>query len=237
MYISDFANSCILKINSNNTISNFIGQCGTADSVDGYGTSDNTTNPTRVRYPGQMVIDPENPSNFFYTEGFNQGTGKIHYANTTSSNINIRGISAAGKSTYDVKTTTIWSLIAPSGTTSSFNGIAAYKNKWVCVSSGGIMWSTWSTYLDGGGNYMNAGAHAVYCYDRANLAGEARRIVGADFSTPVRAGSSLGFEHELLDGINVPLHQPQGLAFDEDGNLYISERGSHVIKMVRRWWP
>jgi hypothetical protein len=42
-----------------------------------------------------------------------------------------------------------------------------------------------------------------------------------------------------LDPYNIPvqLSGPQGLAFDDQGNLYISEFYGHTIRMVKRWYP
>ncbi len=36
--------------------------------------------------------------------------------------------------------------------------------------------------------------------------------------------------------LNVKLSGPAGLAFDAEGNLYITERDSAVIRKVKKWW-
>lgn len=229
MYVSDFSNHCIVKVDSSNVVSNFIGRCGTSGSSDGVGNGDNTTNPTLVTYPMQMVMDPQNSTNFFFVEGHNQSVGKIRYANTTGSQVSFGVGNAIGKGAGQVGTTTLWTF-APASTTSRINGITAFSNKWVCISSGGYISN--SHWLD-----ANTGGHGVYCFDRSDSLGNISRIVGSNPSNTNRGGSTLGLEHELKAGTSVQLYQPHGIAFDADGNLYISERGAHVIRMVRRWWP
>lgn len=228
LYVSDFSNHCIVKIDPTNTVSNFIGRCGTAGSADGVSNGDNTTNSTLLTYPMQMVMDPMNAGNFFFTEGHNQSIGKIHYANTGAAQVSFAAGNAIGKGAGIVGTSTLWS-IAPASTTARINGIAAFSSKWVCVTSGGTISN--SHWLD-----PNTGGHGVYCFDRGDSLGNMNRIVGSNPSNANRGGSSLGLEHELKPGTSVQLNQPHGIAFDDDGNLYISERGSHVIRMVRRWW-
>lgn len=232
LYISDVRNNCILKLDSNANLRNFIGRCGTAGSNDDYGNGDNATNPTLVTQPTEMVIDPQNTSNFFFIEGYNQTTGKIRYANTLSTNVafpSIAGGQALGKGAGEVKTTTLWTF-APTGTTARLNGIAAFENKWVCVSTGGTSSNT-PLWVD-----VNTGTHGVYCFDRQDAAGNLQRIIGSNPTSSTRGGSQIGLEAELKAGTQVQLYQPHGIAFDADGNLYIAERGSHVIRMVRRWW-
>jgi uncharacterized protein YjiK len=36
--------------------------------------------------------------------------------------------------------------------------------------------------------------------------------------------------------LDVKLSGPAGLAFDSEGNLYITERDSSVIRKVKKWW-
>jgi hypothetical protein len=227
IYLSDFLDHCIYKIDSTGRLTNFIGSCGSSGSSDGIGNSDNASNPTRVTYPMQMAMDPANPTNFFYTEGYNQTTGKIHYANTTGTAVSFATGSAIGKSAGDVGTTTVWNF-SVAGTQTFINGIAAF-DKYVCVSSGGQQSN--SPYVN-----QTQGGHGVYCFDRTDVAGNAVRVIGSNPSTSTRAGSTLGKDAELKAGSLAYLYQPHGLAFDADGNLYISERGSHVVRMVRRWW-
>lgn len=232
LYIADTSNHCILKLDANGDLRNFIGQCGTTGSVDGFGDGDNSTNPTRVRYPTEMVIDPLNPTNFFFLDGYDQATGKIRYANTTASDVSfpyVPGGLAGGKASSEVKTTTIWTF-APTGTNSRINGITAFSNKWVCISTGGGSSNT-PMWTD-----VNQSSHGVYCFDRNDAAGNTQRIIGSSMSSSTRGGSQIGTDQELKAGTQVQLNQPHGIAFDDDGNLYIAERGSHVIRMVRRWW-
>ncbi|MBL7545567.1 MAG: hypothetical protein JNL11_17240 [Bdellovibrionaceae bacterium] len=232
LYISDVRNHCILKLDSNGDLKNFIGRCGTSGSNDDYGNGDNNTNPTLVTFPTEMVIDPMNTSNFFFIEGHNQSTGKIRYANTGSGNVafpSIAGGQATGKGVAEVKTTTLWTF-APTNTTARLNGLTAFENKWVCVSTGGSGSNT-QLWTD-----VNTGTHGVYCFDRTDPAGNLQRVIGSNPTSSTRGGSQIGTESELKAGTQIQLYQPHGIAFDADGNLYIAERGSHVVRMVKRWW-
>jgi hypothetical protein len=54
-------------------------------------------------------------------------------------------------------------------------------------------------------------------------------------------GVGMGYfvDGDNIDPINVPvqLADPQGLAFDDEGNLFITETRGHTIRMVKRWYP
>lgn len=236
MYLSDMNQHCIIKIDANNTLSSFAGQCGTTGYNDGISDGINASNITRFNYPTQMLMDPSYPQNFFVLDNYTGSIGYVRYVNTTASNVPfpaVAGGQALGKGSGVSRVTTIWNL-APTGTTSRLNGIATYKDATkdkVCISSGGSGSGFTQAWI-----WSDVGAHGVYCFDRDDASGTAVRIVGSNFSTATRGGSSTGFEHELKAGTSVLLYQPHGLAFDADGNLYIAERGAHVIRMVRKWW-
>jgi hypothetical protein len=46
----------------------------------------------------------------------------------------------------------------------------------------------------------------------------------------------MGREQENISSTTATLFAPYGLAFDGDGNLYISERNSSLVRFVKRWW-
>jgi len=50
------------------------------------------------------------------------------------------------------------------------------------------------------------------------------------------AGGPLGFEQEGVSCFHITFWGPTGLAFDEEGNLYVADYGNHIIRMIRRWW-
>ncbi len=43
-------------------------------------------------------------------------------------------------------------------------------------------------------------------------------------------------EEEGAAADQVGLGGPSGITFDGNGNLYIAERFSHTIRMVKKWW-
>ncbi len=231
-FVSDFINHCILKISSTNVVSNFIGSCGNPGLSDGIGDSNNASNPTRSNKPTSIVMDPLNPGNFFFLDNWNNNTGKIRYANTGTSSVYFPVLAsdyAEGKGSGDVRVTSLWNF-APNSTTSRLNGIAAFGN-YVCVTSGGSD-GTNNTITTG----SNVGAHGVYCFDRTDDSGSASRRAGSLDSTATRGGMSLGLEQELIPGRDARMNMPFGIAFDSDGNLYVVERGSNSVTMIRRWW-
>jgi hypothetical protein len=194
-----------------------------------------------------MALDPANPTNFFYLDGYDRSTspfGLIHYANTTATKVDFAylGVNgAAGKGTGYVKTTQLWPF-SSTGTSAGINAITA-NERFVCISSGGVLLGNYATYggtvWNNASNYttsLTTGAHGVYCYDRLDASGNMYRKIGSNPNTTIRGGSSLGLEDELASGSMVQVNHPHGLAFDADGNLYVAERGSHVVKMIKRWW-
>ena len=67
----------------------------------------------------------------------------------------------------------------------------------------------------------------------AVLAQATAEATALDRACPDRA--PLDLTQEGIIGSSALLNAPYGLAFDSAGNLYISERNNHIIRMVRRW--
>ncbi len=237
MFISSYDDSCIIKIDSSGVYSKYIGNCNSGAIgaiVNGYNSG---TVPAYTRYPRGMFVDPLYPNNFFVVDSYDQNPGRIRYVNrgTTAvkfywDNANaggVNGISAPGKDTAieptaDSYVSTIMDY-SLSGLNSRYHSVAAFDN-WICWSGGAL-------------NSPTDGPHNVQCIDRTDITKQVVRVAGsADNTTYKSAGATLGLEQEGILGPSSRLYAPYGLAFDGEGNLYISEYSSHEIRMVRRWW-
>lgn len=62
-----------------------------------------------------------------------------------------------------------------------------------------------------------------------------RRIVNGEVETVVGSGEE-GFAGDGGPALEAALARPAGLAFDEDGNLYIADQDNHRIRKVLRAW-
>ena len=54
--------------------------------------------------------------------------------------------------------------------------------------------------------------------------------------TPQRIDIIGGSAAGLISAMTAKLAVPYGIAFDAVGNLYVSERYGHVIRMFKKWW-
>lgn len=231
LYISNIERGCILKVTSAGVISQFIGQCGSNGDVDGP-----IGDPTvLLNRPSSIFMDPIVAGNFFVMDQSNAATGKLKYVNNSGAAVSIGGVSTPAGQIRTIRTVGGYGW-----------GVTAYSTQ-VCYTSGSPNINAGSNpALDG-----DKGSHNVTCYSRSSGAGLLTLRVGpADNDT--RGGGEFGNE---LDGkpalyydttalppdYNSPtvifkLFAPTGVAFDGDGNLWFSENGGHVIRMVKRWY-
>lgn len=210
---------CIEKVNSSGQISRLIGTCGTSGTADGNGTA------ATLRYPTGLMLDPSYASdgNFFFVDQLDQATGKLRYANFRTSQVTIAGVPVgAGTATVPAVKTIL--NIAPAGASQSrLNAVALFDNQ-ICYSSG-----------DSGN--ANTGAHYIVCRDRSSAMASITLMVGSnDANSSIRGGAPLNREQENINGINAQLGAPYGLDFDADGNLYVVEKYTHQVRMIRRWF-
>jgi hypothetical protein len=218
LYVIAFNDHCILKLAADGTMSAVAGSCGVTGNVDGQ-------SPTvaALRFPMALVPDLDNIGNFFIADQIDQNNGRVKYVNTSSTPINVGGTSAPGYTGVNTsRIQTIWNLIPQGGSQSRINGLATFGNL-VC----------WSAGLVGDGNI---GPHAVYCADKST--GTVTRLAGPNEQTTnyIRGGAPLGREQENIPAVSAYLAAPYGLTFDSEGNLYIIERSSHTVRMLRRWF-
>ncbi len=224
LYISNYSDHCILKLNSQGNLSPVVGICGTAgaSATPALGLSFQISNPTGI------VVDPQYASsgNFFFIDRSQNNPSRVNYVNCRSTSVQIGATLVNGTSSVtQCQVATIWNTgslaLAPAGYA---YGLAAFDSQ-ICFSSG----------QPGSGTN---GAHNVSCFDRTNpLSPQTLRLGAYEGGNPAyRAGGPLGLEQEGVSAFATYLNAPFGLAFDSSGNLYVSERGNSIVRMVRRWW-
>ena len=104
------------------------------------------------------------------------------------------------------------------GSRQGIKGVAAFDTQY-CFSKGG-----------------SGAPHNVTCRLRDDDLQNTTLRVGSSDASPVAGGAPLGAEQEGISSANATLYEPLGMAFDQDGNLYIVERLNYQIRKVRRWW-
>jgi hypothetical protein len=231
IYVAATADHCILKVDNTGAVSKIVGTCGTA------GAATNTTGASAfLRYPTHILIDPLNPTNFFFLDQADQAGSPVRYVNTTNSTIVFgdpggTAVYAAANGGSGSTVTTIWSANTAGGQAGRLYGLAAFGNR-ICWSAGGTSY--------GVGINGNAASHVVSCADRTDTNMTVDRIVGPSdasvLTNKIRGGAPLGTEQEGINGQTARLNGPWGITFDSDGNLYIADRTNGVIRMVRRWF-
>lgn len=211
LLLTNYEQHCIQKIaGTTGVISDFVGLCNTNANQDGTIAS----GTVRLTNPKGMFRDPNYPTNFFLVDSSNATTSYLKYVNQTGTPIDIGDVTASANAVTTIRS------IGGYG-----NAVTAMDNQ-VCYSSGLA-------------NNGNAGSHNVICFDRDDtLLGSVTLRVGPSDNTK-RGGGQQGTEQEAIAASHarVLLYAPHGITFDGEGNLWITEQGSHVIRMVKRWWP
>ena len=212
LYVASYTSHCILRVLDNGTIQPFIGTCGTAAGSPILGGPYNDPS-MQLRFPTEIVMDPTtgNEGNFFFTDWTDQGTAHVKYVNL----VNAAGVDFFGGA-INVAQGNIETVLAASSSPGFIRTIAAFED-WICYGSGA----------------GTSGNNTVYCRNRAT--GDAKT-----FGVAGIGGIQLETEHEgasVTSGAStVTFAIPSGLAFDAEGNLYISEQGAHVIRKIKRWF-
>jgi hypothetical protein len=231
IYVAATNDHCILKVDSAGAVSTVVGTCGTQ------GGASNTTGALALtRYPTNILIDPQYPTNFFFLDQANQAGSPIRYVNNTNLTIVFgdpggTAVYAAANGGSGSTVTTVWQTNTAGGQAGRLYGIAAFGNR-ICWSAGGTGY--------GIGINGNSAPHVVSCADRTDVNLNVDRIVGPSdasvLTNTIRGGAPVGLEQEGINGPTARLNGPWGITFDSDGNLYIADRTNGIIRMVRRWF-
>lgn len=219
MYIASTSSNCILRVTTAGVMQPFIGTCsGTAaGSVVAGGSIDPSPNfgtSILLRAPAEIVMDTTTglEGNFFFIDFSDQATANVKYVNLVSaSNVEFFG------GTISIPQNQVETVLALVSSPGFIRGLAVFE-EWICYSSGS------------GGNGLNT----VNCRHRTSGASQNFGVAGI-------GGIQLEQEHEGASATSgastVTFSSPTGLAFDKEGNLYITEQGSHVIRKIKRWFP
>jgi|GEM_PF-2423541 len=237
IYVANTNDHCILKMDTSGNLTQYLGLCGTAGSANiGAGVAYNDPS-VRFTFPTAVVLDPRAPynsaGNLFILDATtgNATTGytKIRYVNRHASAVTIYGQTIQPNEIKTVYTATNYY-----GT-----DLATYDTQ-ICFSSGGNL---------GGGNTSNGAQqyttasgtsnnadHTILCINRDDDGSSSKRFGRNPASYIGRGAVQHDTEDEGIDARNTSFAGPSGLAFDSEGNLYISERNAHVIRKITRWW-
>ncbi len=206
LYFVATTDHCILRLSLTGAIETAIGLCGTQGDIVG----NLGAGTARLRSPAGVSADPQYPQNLLIIDQSNVATGKLKYANFSGQDVTIMGVSVP---TNEIKTIKSYS-------TYSLRLVAAFADQ-VCVGAGEF--------------YVKANNHhGVVCSDRTT--GVTSLIVNSNLTGVPIAGRPVDASQENTPAADARIYAPAALAFDEDGNLYISEFLSHLIRKVARWW-
>ena len=207
LYLSSNNGHCIHHINSSGTITTAVGECGTSGDVSG------ALSFARLNNVGDLALDPDpvlrSYPNYFVIDRTRITNSSVKYVNNSPSAVTIAGVSIGPN-----EIAKIVSGIDYAG------AVAAFGNQ-IC-------------YSLGAGANGSGYAHIVTCIDR--VTGLPTLRVGKAPAGTVKAGVQNLNEDEGVNAGNALIAQPHGLAFDSQGNLYITLITNNVIKKVKRWW-
>jgi hypothetical protein len=168
-----------------------------------------TDTSVRIRSPRAIRQDPQNTTNFFFVDYGDSGTTSyLKYVNRTAGNVVINGTTV-----FPNFVQTVYTINGARGKDISL------KDDWVCVSSG----------LEN----SSSGAHNVQCFDRTT--GTQNRI-GPSSTDFFKNREAMSSEHEGIDSSSASFATPRGIAFDQEGNLWVAEYNSGKIRMILKWW-
>lgn len=222
VYIAEYIDNCIKKVDSGGTVTHFAGTCGLAGDTAGAFSS------ALFNQLWDIEMDPVHPGNFFVLDRSQDWSSNLKYVNTQGTSRNILGIPVPGNNVGKITLST----------QPRFSTVIAVNESQICVANGG--------------NGI-VSDHGVFCYSRSgsgslslyvgnrnapSLGTNAFRGRAPKYVEDEGVGMGFYIGSELVDPVNIPvqLGAPQGLAFDGEGNLYISETMGHTIRLVKRWY-
>jgi hypothetical protein len=218
LYISSQTSHCILTVTDDGTMTPVIGTCGSAGgSVTLGGSYPDST--LLLNNPAEVILDPLYPENFMFVDFSTSTSSHIKYVNRTDDDVCFFGSNEGNCLGPNVMPDTTATILAATSSPGYIRALAAFED-WICYTSGTTT--------------ANQGNNTVVCRDRST--GD-QQVFGVPGAGGIALGGSNTQENaNALLSTAITFAAPSGLAFDSDGNLYISEQGSHVIRKIKRWW-
>jgi sugar lactone lactonase YvrE len=231
---ANFAAALLLAISAHAQVSNFFTVAGYA----GQGSADGAGNAARFSNPASVAVDA---SSNVYVADFNNNT--------------IRKITPAGAVTTIAGYAGVSGNANGMGTNASFNGprgiaLDAAGNIYVAdsgnnlirkITSSGAVSTLAGSGLAGSANGLSTnasfngpaalvtdGATNVYVADYGNH--QIRVITPAGAVTTLAGSGAAGYADAL--GTNAFFNQPEGIAIDNTGTLYVADSGNNMIRKV-----
>ncbi len=207
LFIADQRNHCIRRVDDNGDLTTVVGICGsTANGTSNLGDATTVT----LNRPNQIAFDAN--GNLFIADTYNH---KIRFVNLGATTVNIANVNVPAGSMATVA--------CNNGTTGSASenvlsvGVRCYYPYGVAVYGSKFCFS-------------NSGRHNVRCVDIST--GITTTVAGSYESTP-QAGSPVDFTGEGAIGTDIRLYNPRHIAFDEVGDLYISDQDNHIVRKIK----
>lgn len=207
LFVVDSANHCIRQLSSTGIMTNVLGTCGTS----GDPVSQNLAAGSALFFrPKDIAFD--NNSNMYISDYSNN---KIRFWNRGATPVVIGAVTVPAG---NVATIGCFS----GGTGSVSEGVLALTSR--CDTPTGL------AFHNGRLCYSQRGRHNVRCITVST--GLVHTVAGYPEASP-RAGTTLDFAQEGIAATQATLFNPTGIAFDSNGDMYISDSSNHVIKKVK----
>lgn len=234
IYVADTANDVIRKITPDGTVSTLAGQSRSHGSVDGkggdarfwapFGVAVDVTGNVYVADTANNTIRKITPDGMVSTlAGLAGNPGDADGTNATARFRNPWGVAVDNSDgdifVADMSNNTI-RHITPAGVVHTFAGQAGQVGRADGFGNDARFDNPFAVAVDGDGD--------VYVSDSANNAIRkiTHRVVTTLAGSPGTAGSTDG------QGANARFWNPQGLAVDSTGNIYVADTGNNLIRKI-----
>ncbi len=242
MYLASTLDHCILRTDISTGLAYpFLGVCGTlgnntasgrnyTEVTDWNASIPSNGDPASLNTPMGLAMDPTPgvEGNFFVAD---YGNNQIVYVNRSATTQ--LGVPSQKAQRIDFTSLTGVSPNQPTVVTARYfaAGPGGAPGTVVCFANGSIR------------EDVTTGTHSVQCFTRTAAAPTSSNSMSYSFGTGKAGGSftmtssaGVNESQEGISAVGLRMWGPNGLAFDSEGNLYISDRYNHVIRKVARWW-